>query len=83
MTAMYTERVQTVLTKEQFDLLSATAQQENKPLSVLVREAVEEVYFVQEARRRRRHALDQLVALDAPVEDWPEMEREIIEGATS
>ena len=83
MTAIYTARVQTVLTEAQFDLLTAVSKQENKALSVLVREAIEAVYFAEETRRRRRQALDQLLQLDAPVQDWPEMEREIIEGATS
>ena len=81
MAATYTERVQTVLTKDQYDLLFAVAQEEQKAISVLIRDAIEEVYFAEQARRRRRLALAELIALDAPVDDWSKMEQEIIEGA--
>ena len=83
MAAVYTERVQTVLTEEQYELLTAVAQEEKKAISVLIREAIEDVYFAEETRRRRRRALAELIALDAPVDDWSEMEQEIIEGATA
>ena len=83
MTAVYTERVQTMLTAEQFALLSDVAQEENKALSVLVREAIEATYLAAETRRLRRNALDQLLQLDAPVREWPDMEREILKGVTS
>ena len=83
MAAIYTERVQTVLTKEQYDLLTAVAQEEKRAISVLIREAIEDVYFAEQARRQRRQALAELITLDAPVDDWSDMEREIIEGATA
>lgn len=79
--ATYTKRVQTVLTKEQYERLMALAEQENKPLSVLIREAVEEQYFVPVAAKKRREALANLLALDAPVADWAQMEAEIEQGA--
>lgn len=83
MAATYTERVQTVLTKEQYDLLTEVAREERKAVSILVREAVEEVYFTKEARRRQREALAELITLNAPVDDWPEMEHEIVDGITT
>lgn len=79
--ANYTERVQTVLTKEQYEGLMALAEQEQKPLSVLIREAVEEHYFVPAKQQKRQQALANLLALDAPVADWPQMESEIERGA--
>lgn len=79
--ATYTERVQTVLTKEQYKRLMALAEKEEKPLSVLIREAVEERYFVPVERQKRQQALASLLALDAPVEDWEQMEAEIERGA--
>ena len=79
--AIYTERVQTVLTKEQYERLMEIAEQEQKPLSVLIREAVEERYFVKIDRQKRREALANLLALDAPVADWSQMEAEIEQGA--
>ena len=79
--AIYTERVQTVLTKEQYDRLLELAEQEQKPLSVMIREAVEERYFVRIDQQKRQQALANLLALDAPVSDWPQMEAEIEQGA--
>ena len=79
--AIYTERVQTLLTKEQYERLLALAEQEQKSLSVIIREAVVEQYFVQIDHQKRRQALDALLALEAPVADWPQMEAEIEQGA--
>lgn len=79
--ANYTERVQTVLTKEQYERLTELAEQEQKPLSVMIREAVEERYFVKIDQQKRQAALANLLALDAPVADWPQMEAEIEQGA--
>lgn len=78
--AFYTKRVQTVLTDEQFAELSKLAAERGQPLSVLVRAAIELVYFEQVMRERRLAALERLLTLEAPVADWPTMEREIIEG---
>lgn len=80
--AIYTERVQTVLTKEQYEQLMELAEQEQKPLSVMIREAVEERYFVKIDQQKRQKALANLLTLDAPVADWPQMEAEIEKGAT-
>jgi hypothetical protein len=79
--SLYTKRVQTVLTEEQFELLSQVAEQEQKPLSVMIREAVEQVYFEEVARKRRRKALERLLKLNAPIDDWPVMEAKIEKGA--
>jgi hypothetical protein len=79
--AVYVKRVQTLLTEEEYQELSRLSAESKKPLSVLIREAVEGVYFEQALRERRRSALKSLLALQAPVSDWPEMEQEIIRGA--
>jgi predicted DNA-binding protein len=79
--AIYTERVQTLLTKEQYERLLALAEQEQKSLSVIIREAVVEQYFVQIDHQKRQQALDALLSLEAPVADWPQMEAEIEQGA--
>ena len=77
---MYTQRIQTVLSPKQHEMLVAIARQQSKPLSVLVREAIEKAYFEEAERERRRAALADLLALDVPVADWTEMEAEIIAG---
>lgn len=80
--ALYTQRVQTVLSDEQFQLLSQTAAETGKPLSVLIREAVEKTYFAPQEEEQRLAALRELLSLNAPVADWEQMEAEIIRGAT-
>ncbi len=79
--AVYTERVQTVLTAAQFEQLAELAEKSRKPVSVLIREAIEQTYFEAIDRQRREQALDRLLTLAAPVADWPQMEAEIEEGA--
>ena len=81
--AIYSQRVQTMLTSEQYGVLTQLATQEQKPVSVLVREAIEKIYFAEAERQRRQRALRQLLALDAPVADWPQMEDEISQGVTT
>lgn len=79
--ATYTQRVQTVLTKEQYEKLVELAEHEQKPISVMIREAVVERYLVKIDTQKRKQALDNLLALDAPVSDWEQMEAEIEKGA--
>jgi predicted DNA-binding protein len=81
--AVYTRRVQAVLTEEQYETLSRLSEEMAKPLSALIREAVEKVYLEQADQERRRAALRRLLALEAPVADWEQMEEEIIQGATA
>lgn len=82
MMAAYTRRAQTVLTDEQFEELMRLAAETAKPVSVLIREAVETVYFASIEKQRRLAALEELLSLEAPVDDWEQMEDEIILGAT-
>ena len=79
--AVYTKRVQTVLTENQHEALSQLSVEQGKPVSLLIREAIEKTYFEQANLDRRRAALASLLALEAPVADWEQMEEEIIRGA--
>jgi len=76
-----TKRVQTVLTSEQYELLLQIARKKRKPVSALVREALEAGCLKEELRTQRQHALKGLLSLKAPVADWEKMESEIVEGA--
>jgi len=78
--ALYTRRVQTVLTEEQYRSLLQLAQREHRGLSVLIREAVESAYFNGPALEMRRGALRDLLSIQAPVADWEAMEGEIVRG---
>ncbi len=73
----YVKRVQTMFTEQQHALLAAYAQDINKPLSTLVREMVERTLIKELEQRRKHKALERLCSGDAPVSDWPEMERQI------
>ncbi len=77
----HTKRVQTVLTAEQYELLVGIAKKKKKPLSALVREALEAGCLEEELRVQRHHALKDLLSLKAPVADWEKMESEIAKGA--
>lgn len=76
--ATYTVRVQTMLTEDQHNVLVECAQRAQKPVGVLVREAVQKVYLQQAERQRRQEALNRMLTLNAPVGTWEEMEDEII-----
>lgn len=82
MMSLYTQRVQTVLSDDQFRQLIQTAAETGKPLSVLVREAIEKTYFAPREEEQRLAALRELLSLNAPVAEWEEMEAEIIRGAS-
>ena len=79
--ATYTIRVQTMLTEDQHNVLVECASRAHKPVGVLVREAVQQVYLQQAEHQRRQDALNRMLALNAPVDDWEEMEDEIIQAA--
>lgn len=76
----FTKRIQAVLTEEQYEMLSDLSDETGKPVSQLVREAVDRVYLQKASQERRQAALDELLSLDAPVADWKEMEDEVIRG---
>ena len=73
----YTKRVQTMLTERQYVLLQEYAQEINKPLSVLIREAVEQSLIIDLEQRRKQKALEWMAAQELPVDDWEVMERQI------
>ena len=79
--SMYTNRVQSVLTEKQHMALRKLSQELQKPVSVLIREAIEQVYFEPISQKQRQDALEQLLSLNAPVADWEQMEAEIIHTA--
>ena len=80
---VYTKRVQTVLSDNQYELLTRLAAERQTPVSALIRDAVDAVYCERAQRDQRLAALAGLLALNAPVDDWPVMEEQIIRGATA
>lgn len=79
--AVYTKRVQAVLTEAQHAALQALSERNVKPISVLIQDAVERVYLKPTEMAKRRCALADLLSLNAPVSDWDQMEKDIINAA--
>lgn len=73
----YIRRVQTMLTEQQYALLQAFAQDVKKPLSVVIREALERALIRGLEQQRRQEALNRLCSGATPIGEWPEMERQI------
>ena len=71
----HTERVQIMLTPDEFNFLREYASAVNMPVEDLVRELLEKSVFGDEKRMRKLRALKELFSLEgAPVSDWEEME---------
>ena len=73
----YVKRVQIMLTEQQYELLQEYAQEINKPLGALIREAVEQSLIIDLEQRRKQKALEWMSAQELPVDDWEVMERQI------
>lgn len=78
--AFYTRRIQATLTEEQYRELQRMARARHITVSELVRETLEREYFEGPAIEQRRQALQDLISLQGPVTDWPQMEAEILCG---
>lgn len=74
--ARKTHPVETILTAQQMVQLAELAEQTGKSISELIWAEVEQTHF-RLRRPKQREALARLLALGAPVADWPQMEAEI------
>lgn len=73
-------RAQALLTPDEYELLEEHAAATGKSVSQLIRETVERHLIAELQKERRLRALERLFSQNLPVEDWPEMKRQIIEG---
>jgi len=76
---MHSERTQVLLTPDQRQRLERIAARESRSLGAVIRDAVD-AYTLPRARSPHE-VLSSLFAINAPVADWEQMKREIIEGA--
>lgn len=76
---MLTERMQVLLTVEQRSRLERIAASRRISIGAVMREAIDA--YTAPRRRSRADAVAGLCALEAPVDDWPTMKAEILEGA--
>lgn len=63
--ARYTRRAQVLLTEEQYATLQAIAEERDKALGALLREAAEELYLAERRRQERSRAARALLSLPA------------------
>jgi predicted transcriptional regulator len=66
-----------MLTEQQYEILRELAEEIDKPLSVLIRETVQQSLLVDLERRRKQKALAWMTAQGLPVDDWEVMEHQI------
>jgi len=76
----YSERTQVLLTPEQRARLETIAARQGISLGAVIRKAIEAYDLA--PPRARAEALETLFSLEAPVDEWDAMKREIIEGAS-
>jgi predicted DNA-binding protein len=76
---MYTERTQVLLSPEQLQRLKRQARQTKRSVGAVIREAIDAYTSV--PADERRDAIERLVRLDAPVDDWDVMKAEIVAGS--
>ena len=77
---MLTRRTQLLLDDEQHERLRRLAEERGMSLGALIREAIDEK-LAQGRRDARAEAAQRLLAAEpTPVEDWPQMKRQMIEG---
>jgi len=72
---MYSERTQVLLSPAQVDRIKRIARRNGKSVGAVIRDAVDAYTWTPEDRRRQ--ALEQLLAMEAPVDDWEVMKAQI------
>ncbi|MEX1165068.1 MAG: hypothetical protein WEB03_15965 [Nitriliruptor sp.] len=77
----YSERTQVLLSPEQRTKVERIAARTSRSVGAVIRDAIDD-YGQQATPERRRRALADLYALEAPVDDWEVLEHEIVEGAS-
>jgi len=75
---MLTRQIQVLLNPFQYQRLDEIARQRNRSMEALIREAVDQVYL-QSTVDERLEAVQALSAMQLPVADWEQMERESVE----
>ena len=83
--AKYLNKVQVLLTDQQFKDLEEIASKNHKKLGALVREAIEEYHLKKKKQQKIAEAVDRLLSLpEVPApEDYQKWEAEYLEGKYS
>jgi predicted DNA-binding protein len=75
---MFSERTQVLLSPEQLARLKRIAKREGRSVGSVIRDAVDS--FVGAEPDRRQQALERLLVLNAPVDDWDVMKAQILKS---
>ena len=75
---MYSERTQVLLSPEQVERLKRLARRDGRSVGAVIRDAVD-AYTLGTADRHA--AIERLLSMEAPVDDWEVMKAEILRGA--
>jgi Ribbon-helix-helix protein, copG family. len=73
---MFTERTQVLLSPEQLARLKRIAVREGRSVGSVIREAVDS--FVEAGSDSRERALQSILSMNAPVDDWEVMKAQIM-----
>ena len=76
---MFSERTQVLLSPQQVERVRRMARREGRSVGAIIRDAVDAYTWTPEDRRRQ--ALERLMAMEAPVDDWEVMKAQIDEAA--
>jgi Ribbon-helix-helix protein, copG family len=72
---MFTERTQVLLSPEQLARLKRIAARDGKSVGAIIRDAVDGFIFAEPDVRQR--AVQEMLAMNAPVDDWEVMKAQI------
>lgn len=75
-----TKRVQVLFNPEQLKELKKRAKAREGSVGELIREAVEEKYLSKTLTEEKVAAAKKIIAMELPISDWEEMEKEIIQA---
>lgn len=73
---MFSERTQVLLSPEQLARLKRIAARDGKSVGAVIRDAVDGFIFAEPDRRQR--AVQEMLAMNAPVDDWEVMKAQIM-----
>lgn len=76
---MFSERTQVLLSKQQLASVKQRAKTQKKSVGAVIRDAVDS-YVETPDYKQRRAALDELFAMNLPVDDWEVMKAQIEKG---
>ena len=75
---MFSERTQVLLSPEQVRRLKRLAARDGRSVGAVIREAVDA--FVMSEPDARQRAVERMLAMDAPVDDWEVMKAQILKS---